>query len=50
MLLSDREINDLDGLDASLVEILSLEQLIQDMEAIRDEIVLSLMPNQEATM
>lgn len=50
MLLSDRdEIEDIEGLDAALLEILSLEQLREDMEGLRDEIVLSLMPG-EATL
>lgn len=51
MLLSDRdEIEDIEGLDSALLEILSLEQLRQDMEGLRDEIVLSLMPGGEATL
>jgi hypothetical protein len=43
MLLSDKEISDLDSLDVALLEILQLEQLQEDMEGLRDEILLSLM-------
>jgi hypothetical protein len=45
MILSDREITDLESLDESLLEILQLEQLRSDMEMLRDQIIQSLMPN-----
>jgi len=45
MLLADKEITDLDTLDAALLEILSLDQLREDMEGMRDEILAELMPS-----
>ncbi len=45
MILSDREINDLEALDESLLEILQLEQLRYDMELLRDQIIQGLMPS-----
>lgn len=46
MFLADRQIADLDSLDASLLEILQLEDLRVDMEYLREEILASLMPPQ----
>eukprot|EP00981_Chlorochromonas_danica_P015865 scaffold14717_cov168-Ochromonas_danica.AAC.12 len=46
MFLADRQIADLDSLDASLLEILQLEDLRVDMEYLREEILASLMPTQ----
>lgn len=45
MLLADKEISDLDTLDAALLEILSLDQLRVDMEGMRDELLEGLMPS-----
>lgn len=46
MLLSDKEITDLETLDAALLEILQLDQLRMDMEQLRDELVTGLMNGQ----
>lgn len=46
MLLSDKEITDLETLDAALLEILQLDQLRTDMEQLRDELVTGLMNGQ----
>jgi hypothetical protein len=43
MLLSDKEIVDIDSLDLALLEILQLEQLRVDMDQMRDELVVGLM-------
>jgi hypothetical protein len=45
MILSDKEITDLESLDESLLEILQLDQLRIDMELLRDQIIQGLMPN-----
>lgn len=39
MLLSDKELNDLESLDECLLEILKLDQLRIDMEAARDDLL-----------
>jgi hypothetical protein len=44
MILSDKEITDLESLDESLLEILQLDQLRIDMELLRDQIIQGLMP------
>ena len=44
MILTDREITDLESLDESLLEILQLEQLRVDMEEMRDQLIQGLMP------
>lgn len=42
MLLADKEITDLETLDAALLEILQLDQLREDMEELRDSLVTGL--------
>lgn len=42
MLLADKEITDLESLDAALLEILQLDQLRLDMEELRDSLLASL--------
>jgi hypothetical protein len=46
MLLSDKEITDLESLDAALLEILQLDELRSDMEQMREELVSGLMNGQ----
>lgn len=46
MLLADKEITDLESLDAALLEILQLDELRSDMEQMRDELVSGLMNGQ----
>jgi hypothetical protein len=45
MLLADREIADLESLDAALLEILRLDELRADMEEMRDSLVSGLVSN-----
>lgn len=46
MLLADKEITDLESLDAALLEILQLDELRSDMEQMREELVSGLMNGQ----
>ncbi len=45
MLLEDKQITDLESLDAALLEILQLDELRVDMEELRDSLVSELIAN-----
>jgi hypothetical protein len=47
MLLADKEISDLESLDAALLEILQLDELRVDMEEMRDSLVSGMVSNED---
>lgn len=49
MLLNDKEITDLESLDLHLIEIMSLEELQQNMQELRNNILQSLFPSNQDT-